>query len=88
MDLRFYILLYMSIFDAYTDFTRKKYIKSEQSAMCMNRVPLLPSFPTLKDSHGGRGQRLNTGYKLGFLCLQKNYAATFRQASTSVNIPA
>ena len=33
MDLCFYILLYMSILDGYRDFNRKKYIKSEKSAI-------------------------------------------------------
>ena len=32
-DLCFYIWLYISILDGYTDFTRKKYIKSEKSAV-------------------------------------------------------
>ena len=33
MDLCCYILLYMSILDGYRDFNRKKYIKSEKSAI-------------------------------------------------------
>ena len=54
MDLCFYILLYMSILDGYIDFNRKKYIKSEKSAIVYGdvyeRVLLLLSFPILKHS--------------------------------------
>ena len=38
MDLCFYILLYMSILDGYGDFNRKKYIKSEKSAIVYGDV--------------------------------------------------
>ena len=38
MDLCFYILLYMSILDLYRDFNRKKYIKSEKSAIVYGDV--------------------------------------------------
>ena len=54
MDLRFYILLYMSILDGYRDFNRKKYIKSEKSAIVYDDVyesrALASILPFLKDS--------------------------------------
>ena len=52
----------MSILDGYRDFNRKKYIKSEKSAIVYGDVyELLPSFPILKDSQGGRRQRFDAG---------------------------
>ena len=38
MNLCFYISLYMSILDGYSDFKRRKYIKSEKSAIVYGDV--------------------------------------------------
>ena len=47
MDLCFYILLYMSILDGDKDFNRKKYIKSEKSAIVYGDVHESPALASI-----------------------------------------
>ena len=57
MDLCFYILLYVCNRDSYTNFTRKKHIKSKKNCNSLRLcvwlqiiLSVIPSFPILKDS--------------------------------------